>query len=237
MQRLFALARGHVHLGGHPDAVDLFELRHLEVLEARALLHPVHAADHDEVVLAHEHDRLRVARLVLLLLRGGHGFDLPYRMAIDLELLHQRIAVVVERALGHVGVAEVRPHEASALVRGRDPLGARERGQVQPLVVVARGIVVVVGEEAGPLDVGRRQEEHDRLLVLAHISAVPAQLAHALAAALVDQGHLDVLDRVVAVVAGVDALHDLARGELAFGKRRCAAREQRSDRRDRSDPE
>src|SRR5262245_8615527 len=54
VQRLLVLACGHRHFGGHPDAVDLLELRHLEVLEARSLLHPAHAADHHEVVLAHE---------------------------------------------------------------------------------------------------------------------------------------------------------------------------------------
>src|SRR4030095_8853498 len=68
VQRLLALARGHGHLGRHPDAVDLLELLHLEVLEARALLHPVHAAHRDVVVLAHEQHRLLVAGLVLLLL-------------------------------------------------------------------------------------------------------------------------------------------------------------------------
>jgi len=47
----------------------------------------------------------------------------------------------------------------------RDAFGLLECREVEPLIVVTVGIVIVVGEKTGVLDVGRTQEEHQGIRI------------------------------------------------------------------------
>src|SRR5207253_6245546 len=84
--------------------------------------------------------------------------------------------------------------------------------------LIGRPALVRVGEERGALHLGRREEEEDRLLLVAGLAAiVELELAHAFAAAPADaQGELLVAIGPVArgVVERLAAVEDLPRALL-----------------------
>src|SRR5262245_5075606 len=101
-----------------------------------------------------------------------------------------------------VMVAEVRAHEALVARPGGDLPDTLELGKVEPLIGGAP--FVGEGEEAGPLHLGGREKEEDRLLLVAGLApVVKLHLAHTLAAAFVDDRELHLLVPVVPVARRV----------------------------------
>ena len=111
-------------------------------------------------------------------------------------------------------VRQVRPDEALVPRARRDLPDALQLGQVQPLV--RRPSLVRVGEERRSLHLGGRQEEENRLLLVARLAAiVELELPDPLAAPAADPER-QLLVAVVPVTGGVverlSPVEDLTRG-------------------------
>ena len=143
----------------------------------------------DVLALGRELDRVgrRAADgLVAPELRGGIGLR-PGRHLLD------EVQVVI---------AEIRADEALVPCPRGDLADALQLGEVEPLV--GRVTLVREGEEPGALHLGGREEEEDRLPLVAGLPAlVDFELPHPLAAPPVEDAELHVLMAIVPVLRGV----------------------------------
>ena len=115
------------------------------------------------VVLPNEDLAPAVAAFPLALLVVRRRLDDVDGAAVDLVLAQQPVVMLVELLRAEILVGEIRPDEAVGLVGGGNPPALPQRGQVQPLVVFAIG--VLDGQQRRAAHVGRRHEADEPLLV------------------------------------------------------------------------
>ena len=81
----------------------------------------------------------------------------------------EAVVVVFQIPGGHIRIVQVGPHETAAFIGCGDPFGFPKCRQVQPLIVIPFGIVIIVGQKRGVLDICRFQEKHEPIGVIALI--------------------------------------------------------------------
>jgi hypothetical protein len=139
-------------------------------------------------------------------------FDDETAVAVDALLAERAPRVVAEAELRlplHVFEGEVGTEEGAPAVRERNAARFAQRGQVEPLVVGARRIGVVEGEQRGALHVRRLLEEEHGAFLVAEATPVRPQRARAGAAVLLDEFHRPGAHDGLAFVARIHASHDL----------------------------
>ena len=185
----------------------------------------MNSPQHQEGSLVHEQQRPGIARLIDLLRARGNRLDHPRLALSHRYLLEQFVGIKVQVLAGHVGVVEIRAHETARLIGRGDTPGLGQGWQVQPLVVVCPGVVVVVGEKTGAAHVRRFHEKHQAIPVVTLIFAEGSERAAALVTLLIEQDHLHGRGAIITVVPGIDPLHDLTGIEGARGRSKQQARD------------
>ena len=138
---------------------------------------------------------------------------MPDRLAPDFGFFHQGVFVLVQIGRGHVGVIEIRTHEASALIPGSNAFGFAQRRQVEPLIIVFSGSIVIKGQKTGVFNIRRREEKHQAQTVIAFFHAEGLDVSHPFSAFFIDQDHFHFGSRTVPGFPLIDTVHDFTAGK------------------------
>src|SRR5207247_6221967 len=114
------------------------------------------AFDRVENVPAHPQPSFAIATVGSLPLSSGGRLDTITVMPVNRVDAGEGVGMDRQSLWAEILEREVGAHEAALLATGSDPFDALGGGQIEPLVVVP--IFRLPGEQAGVLDVTRRQE-------------------------------------------------------------------------------